>query len=153
MHRRNPDAAATPSLITPCLPTMREGLLMDEDEIEVVLSGAPDDPPGDDTTFQRELSIFSKVLHDNAVRFTTRGMAFDSADGGGFIAFGQYVVPLTTGVLGVLGTACGAWLQGRYGRKVRIKIGDVEVEARNVEEIDALLKRIADFRDATKPQE
>jgi hypothetical protein len=125
---------------------------MAEDEIEVVLSRAPDDPPRNDPAFRKELSTFSKVLHDNGVSFSTRGMAFDSADGGGFVTLGEYVIPLATGVLGFLGTACIAWLRGRYGRKVRIKIGEVEAEARSVEEIDALLKRVVDFRDATKPK-
>jgi hypothetical protein len=42
----------------------------------------------------------------------------------------------------------GAVLQARYGRKVRIKIGDVEAEGRNVEEIEALLKLAHDFQNA-----
>jgi hypothetical protein len=36
-------------------------------------------------------------------------------------------------------TALGGWLAGRSGRKVRIKIGDTEVEAGSVKELEQLL--------------
>lgn len=42
--------------------------------------------------------------------------------------------PVLTGIL-------GAWLQSKTGRKVRLKVGDVEVEARTVSEAEKLLER------------
>ncbi|MFL9936924.1 hypothetical protein P0D88_50130 [Paraburkholderia sp. RL18-103-BIB-C] len=42
----------------------------------------------------------------------------------------------------------GAWITARYGRKVRLKIGDVEVEARSIEEVDQLLQRARAFKTA-----
>jgi hypothetical protein len=121
---------------------------MPNDEIGIVLSRAPSDPERNDPEFREQVRAFSKVLHDNGVRFSERGMAFDSVSGsGGFFSLGEYTIPLVTGVLTIVGTACGAWLQGRYGRKVRIKVGDVEAEARTLEEIDALLKRVGELRD------
>jgi hypothetical protein len=35
----------------------------------------------------------------------------------------------------------GAWLQARFGRKVRIKIGDIEAEASSLEEVRELLEQ------------
>jgi hypothetical protein len=35
----------------------------------------------------------------------------------------------------------GAWLQARHGRKVRLKVGDVEAEAATVQEVEQLLER------------
>jgi hypothetical protein len=116
-----------------------------DNEIEIVLLRAPDDPARDDPAFQQELHTFSKALHDNRVKFSERRMFFDSAAGGGF-ALGEYLVQLGPGIVTVLGTACVAWLHGHYARKVRLKVGDVEAEARNLQELDALLKRAADFR-------
>lgn len=42
-------------------------------------------------------------------------------------------------VLPLAGTAVASWLAGRQGRKVRLKVGDIEAEAGSVEEIDQLL--------------
>ncbi|PRE09674.1 hypothetical protein C6P78_27665 [Burkholderia multivorans] len=45
----------------------------------------------------------------------------------------QAVSPVLTGIL-------GAWLQSKAGRKVRLKIGDIEVEAGTVQEAEQLLR-------------
>jgi hypothetical protein len=42
-----------------------------------------------------------------------------------------------------------AWLHALSGRKVRLKFGDVEAEARTPEEIEQLLDRLACFRNET----
>jgi hypothetical protein len=45
-----------------------------------------------------------------------------------------------------------AWLHARSGRKVRLKFGDVEAEARTPEEVEQLLDRLACFRnEASQP--
>lgn len=43
--------------------------------------------------------------------------------------------------LGPLATIVAAWLAGRYGRKVRLKIGEIEAEAGTVEEVERLIAR------------
>lgn len=40
----------------------------------------------------------------------------------------------------------GAWLQAKFGRKVRLKIGDVEVEGRSTKEVEDLLERAKAFQ-------
>jgi hypothetical protein len=59
---------------------------------------------------------------------------------------GQFVfnvLPYFSGVLPLL----GIWVQARYGRKVRIKVGDIEVEATSVDEVRKLLKAAKLMRD------
>lgn len=66
-------------------------------------------------------------------------MAVDSA-----VAVGGYtgeIAVLIQAVTPVLTGTLAAWLQSKAGRKVRLKVGDVEVEARTVEEADQLLHR------------
>jgi hypothetical protein len=47
-----------------------------------------------------------------------------------------------TSTLGIpLSTAVGVWLHARYGRKVRIKIGDVEVEGQSFDEVEKGLEK------------
>jgi hypothetical protein len=37
------------------------------------------------------------------------------------------------------GSVLGAWLQGRLTKKIRIKVGDIEAEANNRQEVEYLL--------------
>jgi hypothetical protein len=42
----------------------------------------------------------------------------------------------------VMGFA-GAWVQAKFGRKVRVKKGDLEIEAGSVEEVELLLEKVS----------
>jgi hypothetical protein len=54
----------------------------------------------------------------------------------------------------VIAAALTAWLQGRAGRKVRMKVGDIEIEASTQEEFDRLLATALALKaDQTKPAE
>ncbi len=56
------------------------------------------------------------------------------------VYLGEFILKLVgAGGLG-LGTVIGAWLQAKYGRKVRLKVGETEAEAQTVEEAGTLLK-------------
>lgn len=70
----------------------------------------------------------------------------DAADTGGMWSLGQFTIegakivsPALTGIL-------GAYLGARMGRKVKLKTGNIEVEAHSIEELQQLLK-IADERE------
>jgi len=117
------------------------------EQVRITLRRAPDDPPEPDPKFQEELREFCKSLHAAGVTFAQRGMAFDAADAVGFTV-GQFLITLGPAVIAAVAAVCGGWVQARYGRKVRLKIADVEAEGRTVEEIGSLLKRAADFREA-----
>ena len=117
---------------------------------QVDLLPGPDDPAVKDERFQAELSEFGKGLRDAKIEHTQRVMFFDSAEGLGF-PLPEFNILLNPAVVGPLCGLLGAWLQARYGRRVRIKIGDVEAEGRDVSEIDALLKRAEEYQKRTAP--
>lgn len=98
----------------------------------------------DDATFspgyQAELSQFYQRVRADQIRVSAVAFTMDSAGGGGGL-MGEFIVPLAQVIGPVLGGAAVAWLQGRAGRKLRVKVGDIEVEARTHEEIDQLLAR------------
>ena len=52
----------------------------------------------------------------------------------------------------VVGTVVGAWLGARSGRKVRLQVGDIEAEAHTAEELDALLVRAQQIKQASEPK-
>ena len=49
-----------------------------------------------------------------------------------------------------LATALGAWLHAHYGGKVRIKVGDIEAEARTVEELESVLAKAQEIKESTE---
>jgi hypothetical protein len=55
--------------------------------------------------------------------------------------------PVISGLAGY----AAAWVQARNGRKVRIRIGEIEAEARSISEIETLLKKAAEFQDRDRP--
>jgi hypothetical protein len=116
------------------------------DRIEIVLGRAPEDAPERDPKIQEEFRAFSSSLHDAGITFSQRAIAFDSADALGY-PIGQFAIQLAqTGVPAALAAGVGAWLHARYGRKVRVKFDNIEVEARTPEEVEKVLNRVAEFR-------
>jgi len=120
-------------------------LTHDNIEITVHLQRSPDDPRVNQPEFQQELSEFSQSLRAAGVTSSQRAMAFDSIDAVGF-PLPEFVIVLGPAIVTALGVACVAWIQGRNGRKIRLKVGDVEAEARTPEEIDGLLASAVNFR-------
>ena len=122
-------------------------------KIEIELQRAPDDPRVNDPQFQEELNGFAKSLRGTGVTASQRAMAFDSIDALGY-PLGDFVIKtLAPTLIPAVAGLCGAWVQARYGRKVRIKVGDIEVEARTAEEVERLLMTAVAVKDSTPDAE
>jgi hypothetical protein len=113
-------------------------------KIRFYLVNASDDSPTFSAAGQVILRSVVTAFKENKIEIDAPFMTLDSADAvGGYTgeiavlatAFG----PILTGIL-------GAWLQSRTGRKVRLKDGDIEIEAQTVEEIRKLLDMAAEQR-------
>lgn len=126
---------------------------MDHERIEIDLQRAHDDASENDPQFQEELRGFSHSLRTAGVAFSQRAMAFDSVDALGFPLAEFVIKTLSPAVVPAAAAVCGAWVQARYGRKVRLKIGDVEAEGRTTAEIETLLGQAANFRGKTDSQQ
>ena len=48
--------------------------------------------------------------------------------------------------------ALGGWLAGRNGRKVKIKVGEIEAEANSVKQLDEVLKRVGAMKYYNEPK-
>jgi hypothetical protein len=110
-------------------------------DVEIQLKRTPDDPAERDPAIQSELRTFSGSLRLAGVRFSQRAMAFDSATVTGYPLAEFIIKELGPNLITALAAAAGVWISGRSGRKVRLKVGDIEVEARTIEEVEQLLKR------------
>jgi hypothetical protein len=52
----------------------------------------------------------------------------------------------------MLVTAVAAWLHGRSGRKVRLKVGEIEAEAQTVKKVKKLLKQAEKLQQRNQPK-
>ena len=95
--------------------------------------------------YQSELRQFSQLVRADNVRINAVASTMDGVGAiGGLV--GEFVIPRAQVIGPVLGVTAVAWLQGRAGRKLRLKAGDIEVEARTPEEIGQLLERAKALR-------
>jgi len=104
----------------------------------VQLDRALDDPPQASPEYQRELGALLHSLRSNGIGVSARYDVLDAGNGGSGLS-GIFVIKLSS-VGPVLGAVIGAWLDGRYGRKAKLRIGDLESEAQTGEEFVRLTK-------------
>lgn len=103
--------------------------------VSVTLSAAPEgDRPIKSAEYQAELAAFKAVTKSKALTAYT----VDSVDGGGHLT-GTFSFQDVKLLLEVLAPVAIAFIARTAGRKVKLRIGDVEAEARNVDEVAKLL--------------
>ena len=110
-------------------------------QLEIKLLHAHDDAQMFSPAYQSVLREFSTSTKPDIHRAFT----MDSVDGGGG-ALGEYLFKYSNIILPVISTAICAYLTGRSGRRVKIKFGDIEVEAANTEEIENALKLVEEYK-------
>jgi hypothetical protein len=109
-----------------------------------------EEPPVFSHDFQAEFRSAKASLSENGVQVEAPFMALDAADAVSGYA-GELLIPFIQFVGPAVGLVVGAWLQSKAGRKVRIKIGDVEIEATTKKslteaELEKILKRALNAR-------
>jgi len=106
--------------------------------LRLTLVRAPDDDASFSPGYQAELRQFYQLARADGNQISAVTFTMDRADGGdGFV--GEFLVAFTHVAGPTLGAAAGAWLQGRAGRRLRLKMGDTEVEATSPGELYGLL--------------
>lgn len=103
------------------------------------------DPPERSEEYQGELERAYEAMKARGIAVQPRVVVRKSA-GGGASFVGEFIVPLAQAIGPTLGVVLVAWLQGRSGRKVRMKVGDIEVEARTADELEKLLLRAQELK-------
>ena len=109
---------------------------MDFDQVELTLLPAPGDPERVCYEIQAKLAGVGEYLRRNGVGVITIG-AHPTGDS----YIGQLVFTLGPNTVTAVEAVAGAWIQTRFGRRVRLKFDDVEVEAQTTRGIEELLRR------------
>ena len=95
--------------------------------------------------YQAELHTIGECLREQGLNVAV-GSGFQKAAGmsswltGEFIVHAAATAALVSAAAKPMVPALVEWIRGRAGRKVRLKKGDVEIEARTVEEVERLWK-------------
>ena len=119
---------------------------METGQLDLELAGAPEDPAVGDQAFQVELETFCGALHQAGISYSQRAIAFDAINALGY-PLGEFaILVLGPSAVHVLSSAINAWLRGKAQRKVRMKFGDVDVQASTPEEVEKLLESAAKFQ-------
>jgi len=60
---------------------------------------------------------------------------------------GEFVLPFAQVAGPAIGVAVAAWFRGGAGRKLRLKVGNIEIEAATMQELEQLLDQASTRRD------
>lgn len=118
---------------------------MDYKNLTFSLVPAPSDPEIESAEIQNAFRSFEHVLGTKGVKVSAH-VIIRKAIGSASSYLGDFVIPLAQVVGPTLGVVFVAWIQGRSGRKVRVKIGDVEVEAGTAKEVEELFEKAQQLR-------
>lgn len=70
----------------------------------------------------------------------------DAVAGGGG-PLGEFIFNNAEAIITALTTLGCVWLHGHFGRKLRLKVGTVVIEANTTEEIEAMVKQVRALQD------
>ncbi|PPK73526.1 hypothetical protein B0F88_10154 [Methylobacter tundripaludum] len=115
------------------------------EDIELILVPAPSDAPPFSSEYQTELREFAK----QAGARSQRAFVMDSISGGGG-PLGEFIFDNAGTVIVALTSICGIWIRAKYGRKLKLKVGKIVVEANTTEEIELLVKQVKTIQDKSK---
>jgi hypothetical protein len=106
-------------------------------ELEITLLPAADDSYYLTPAYQEELRHFEQALRADNLPIAAKP-ALAKMSGGPFLS-GEFVLELTDKIGPPLIAGIAGWLHGRSGRKVRLKVADIEVEAPTMKEVKELV--------------
>lgn len=109
--------------------------------VQVRLLRAADDAAAFGESYQAELRQFKQHLQAAGLEVSPTFAVFDSPGAGGGLT-GQFLLswaPTAVSILSILSVVAVTWMNGKAGRKLRLKVGDVELEANSPAEIDHLV--------------
>ena len=111
---------------------------MSELEIEIRLNPGDSDAELRSKFYQNEIAAIVAELNERGILTHARSYSEKSASGATWL-LGEFIVPLMA-ASSALWVLLGRWLQAKHGRKIRLKIGDIEAEATSVDDIRKLME-------------
>lgn len=117
---------------------------MKSSEFLLALVRLKDDAPMFSAEYQAELRQFSSQAHASS----QRAFAMDSVFGGGG-PLGEFIFDHAEAFIAAITTFGVGWLNAHFGRKLRLKFGDIVIEATNPKEVETMLEQVRIFQEKT----
>lgn len=132
---------------------MKADLIEPEPELRLRLIAAPDDPALSSPEYQKELRDFYQALESEGVEASPIRYAHDAVGGGGGLTR-EFTLIVTTlaPIVAAAAAVAGAWLHAKYGRKLRVKFGDIEGEAPRLEELEKAVRLVEECQQRNRPR-
>lgn len=132
-----------------------------EDDFDLILVPAPDE--GVPAHLKRQQQKLRRLLLDAAsktrpltkgrTKFRDSGMTLEASAAGVHLTDLQVLLAAAGTAATPLVTTIVAWLGGHYGRKVKVKAGDIEIEAGTAKEVLELMKQAQVLKQANEPKQ
>jgi hypothetical protein len=111
---------------------------MEKVDLELTLLPAPDDGEWHNPEFQSVIERFRVDLRSQNIHAAAQGVHVASDD-----LTGNFIIGLAHLAVAGLTAVVVAWVHARAGRKIKLKIGEFQVEAHTEEQVIALFKQVA----------
>ncbi|QQQ50139.1 hypothetical protein JJQ97_22895 [Pseudomonas syringae] len=126
--------------------------MAEEQEISIRLVRSQDDEAAFGADYQDELRQFRDTVDASGIVINPRFAVFDSAGAtGGFT--GEFLIPMTQAIVPFLTAAVVVWVGRKSGRKLRLKVGDIELEGNTEEDIKLLVAKAKELGPVVDPDE
>ena len=102
-----------------------------QDQVTIHLFGSPDDAGGSITKFHEALAVVTRDLGDAGIMYSQRRMNSDGIGVSGY-ALGLLTIPLVQFAGPAASNVLVAWITSKRGRKLKLKVGDIEVEGKRL---------------------
>ena len=126
-------------------PAAQANELVEAGELEIKLERADSDPQENTPSYQNEWKTFKRPLDEAGIRYRQTIFALESMGEAGY-HLSEFTLSFIKDMATVVSAALVAWITSKYGRKVRVKYSDIEVEASSVEEVEKLIDKLVDFK-------
>ena len=107
---------------------------LNSEKFEIILVGSDEDELYSEE-YQKELSEFARQANITSQRRTTH----DGFSGGSW-GLGEFIINHADALIGALGGVAASWIGRRSGRKLRLKVGDTELEANTQKDLEKLVE-------------
>ena len=119
-------------------------------KISISLVRSQDDAASFGADYQGELRDFRDAVNASGTAISPRIAAFDSVGTtGGHTS--EFIIPMTQAIVPFLTAAVVVWVGRKNGRKLRLKVGDTEVEGNTEEDIKLLVAKAKELASVVDP--
>jgi hypothetical protein len=118
-------------------------------ELQISMIPSPEDPPWRSHDYQSELRKLGLALRVDGLEIQEVG-SHAARSGEASPLSGEWRVKLAASLEPVLKAPVGSWLQARRGRTARLRIGEIEADVRNAEELARVIKIANCYQDVTE---